>query len=70
MHGTFVEANPALAQDVTLTDQDPYGEGWLYAMRGHPGSDALDVQGYVALLDATVDRMKEETAAGKPPKNC
>src|SRR5690348_10941308 len=28
--GGFLGPNPELEQDVTLTDSDPYGEGWLY----------------------------------------
>lgn len=58
--GAFAGGNPALEQDITLTDTDPYGEGWLYAVRGTPEPDSMDVHGYVALLDLTIDRMLEQ----------
>jgi glycine cleavage system H protein len=63
--GRFVEPNPQLEQDVTLTDTDPYGKGWLYRARGTPDRAATDVQGYVALLDATIDKMRENIGAPK-----
>lgn len=55
--GRFLGDSPALRQDVTLVESDCYGEGWLYKLSGQPASDAVDVQGYVAILDATVDKM-------------
>jgi glycine cleavage system H protein len=58
--GEFAGANPALEQDVTLTDADPYGRGWLYAVRGTVDPSATDVHGYAAMLDLTIDKMKEK----------
>jgi glycine cleavage system H protein len=55
--GRFLGEGEALRQDVTLADSDPYGAGWLYRLQGEPAPDAMDVQGYVAILDATIDRM-------------
>jgi glycine cleavage system H protein len=55
--GEFVRSNPDLDVDITLLDLKPYGEGWLYEVRGLPEPDATDVSGYVALLDATIDKM-------------
>ncbi len=55
--GDFVGANPALAANITLADHTPYGEGWLYQVRGVPDSGYTDVNGYVAILDATIDKM-------------
>jgi glycine cleavage system H protein len=55
--GRFLGEGTALRQDVTLVDSDPYGEGWLYRLDGEPASNSVDVHGYVALLDATIDRM-------------
>src|SRR4051812_17298021 len=52
--GRFAEANPALAQDATLMDSDPYNAGWLYAARGTPDPGATDVHGYAAMLDLTI----------------
>ena len=55
--GEFAGVNPQLEQDITRIDSDPYVEGWLYQVRGTPDPDSLDVHGYIALLDATIDRM-------------
>lgn len=55
--GRFLGEGPALRQDVTLADSDPYGDGWLYRLQGAPAPDAVDVDGYVAILDATIDKM-------------
>ena len=55
--GVFIGEGSALRKDVTLVESDPYGEGWLYKLQGAPAADAVDVEGYVAILDATIDRM-------------
>jgi glycine cleavage system H protein len=55
--GEFLGSNPALAGAITLIDHDPYGEGWLYSVRGIPDAGAMDVNGYTAVLDATIDTM-------------
>ena len=34
--GEFLGPNPALARAITLIDNEPYGEGWLYQARGTP----------------------------------
>lgn len=57
VNGEFLNANPALPQNITLIDNDPYHRGWLYRVRGAPDKTAVDVQGYIAVLDATVDKM-------------
>ena len=62
--GNFVRANPALERDTTLVDNDAYNAGWLYEVRGEPDADRLAVDGYVNLLDATIDRMLRETNEG------
>ena len=56
-HGTFLESNPDLKQDITLLESDPYNRGWLYSINGDPDPDAVDVHGYVGILDATIDKM-------------
>jgi len=61
IEGEFVGANPAISQDITLTDSDPYGAGWLYEVRGTPDPGATDVHGYAAMLDLTIDKMREKT---------
>jgi len=55
--GEFLGTNSALAGSITLIDHDPYGEGWLYSVRGAPDPRTTDVKGYIAVLDATVDAM-------------
>jgi len=57
--GEFAGSNPALDGDITLMDLKPYAEGWLYEVRGVPDPTAMDVNGYIALLDATIDKMLE-----------
>ena len=55
--GRFLGEGVSLRQDVTLAESDPYGTGWLYSLQGEPEPDAVDVHGYVAILDATIDKM-------------
>jgi glycine cleavage system H protein len=57
-NGTFVGGNPDLDADTTLLDKDPYHRGWLYQVRGTPEPNALPVEGYIQLLDATIDKMQ------------
>jgi len=58
--GTFAGRNDELAQDITLVDSDPYAKGWLYRAAGEPDHRSVDVYGYIAILDATIDRMLEK----------
>lgn len=60
MSGNFVGGNPALKADACIVRSDPYEQGWLYAVRGEPEPESLDVHGYIALLSATIQRMAEE----------
>ena len=62
--GIFLGEGTSLRRDVTLAESDPYGEGWLYRLQGAPASDAVDVEGYVAILDATIDKMLANRHAG------
>ena len=55
--GRFVGTNEALDGDITLVESQPYSDGWLYAMDGMEDPDSLDVDEYVHVLDATIDRM-------------
>ena len=64
--GQFGGENPALRGDVTLAESDPYGAGWLYRLAGRPAPDAVDVEGYVAILDATIDKMLAGRHDGPP----
>jgi glycine cleavage system H protein len=55
--GRFLGANDRLRADVTLVESDPYGHGWLYRLQGTPADGTVGVEGYVAILDATIDKM-------------
>jgi len=60
--GEFTGVNPRLDEDITRIDSDPYVHGWLYQVRGTPDPQSVDVHGYMALLDATIERMLEKQA--------
>jgi glycine cleavage system H protein len=55
--GIFLGEGSFVRQDVTLAESDPYGKGWLYKLHGEPAPDTVDVHGYVAILDATINKM-------------
>ena len=57
--GEFAGANPALSEEITLISSDPYGAGWLYRVRGTLDATFLYAEGYRALLDATIDRLRD-----------
>ena len=63
--GEFQGVNPQLAQDITVVESDPYGSGWLYRAQGAPESNSVDVNDYIAVLDATIDKMLSERHEGK-----
>ena len=62
--GRYQGEGDQLRKDVTLAESDPYGRGWLYRLRGTPAPDTVDVHGYVAVLDATIEKMLEGRHAG------
>ena len=64
--GRFAGANGALDMDITLVESAPYGDGWLYAVDGDADPDSLDVEGYISVLDATIDRMLAARGEGDP----
>jgi glycine cleavage system H protein len=57
--GTFLGGNPVLADRIALVDDDRYRRGWLYEVRGSAEPKAMDMHGYAALLDDTIDRMRQ-----------
>lgn len=61
--GAFLGEGSALRDDVTRLESDPYGAGWLYRLQGSPGAETVDVEGYAAILDATIDRMLDNRHA-------
>ena len=58
--GTFVGANPALKEKITLIGKSPYDAGWLYGVRGAPDGRCVDVEAYKKILDKTIDKMMEK----------
>jgi glycine cleavage system H protein len=64
--GEFQGVGDEFRRDITVAEADPYGRGWLYHVRGRPDPASIDVHGYVALLDATIDRLlSSRHAAGE-----
>lgn len=65
--GVFHQANELLESDPTVFDKDPYGDGWLYLLRGEPDPATVDAAGYTALLDVAIDKIqgKDQPAAGE-----
>jgi glycine cleavage system H protein len=59
LEGTFLGGNPALTASLDVLDTDRYGAGWLYSVEGAPDPAALDAGGYSAVLDATIDKMRD-----------
>jgi len=57
MNGSFAGGNPELIGDITLLQSDPYRCGWLYAIDGKRPQGAVDVNGYVEMLDRAIDKM-------------
>lgn len=60
MQGQFAGGNPYLKQDACVVRTDPYEVGWLYAVRGEPETDHLDVHGYIEYLSGIIHRMAEQ----------
>jgi glycine cleavage system H protein len=66
VEGEFLGVGGDFASDITVVESDPYGRGWLYQVRGRPDPGSLDCEGYIAILDATIDTLLETRyATGK-----
>ncbi len=63
--GTFVSRNEALDADPALFDADPYGAGYLYEFEGSVDPRAVDVAGYVDLLNLAIDKIQGKLEAGE-----
>ncbi len=63
--GEFLGGNPRLKEEIALVSSRPYGEGWLYEVRGEPDPACLDAAAYSGVLDATIDKMLEEQKANE-----
>lgn len=57
IEGTLLGASSDLERDITLLENDPYGRGWLFRASGTIEPRSVDVEGYAAILDATIDAM-------------
>jgi glycine cleavage system H protein len=57
--GRYERSNPLLEVRLTVVNRDPYGDGWLYEMSGGPILRTLSVQGYLKVLDRTIDLILE-----------
>lgn len=60
MEGAFAGGNPLLDEDACLVKSSPYEDGWLYAVKGEPEEGSVDVHGYVAHLEALIEKMQSE----------
>jgi glycine cleavage system H protein len=57
--GVFLGSNPLLVDRIAVVDDDRYRRGWLYEVRGTPEPQAMDMHAYAAVLDATIERMRQ-----------
>lgn len=60
--GTFKGGNPALENSPEPLTRDVH-HTWIYQVKGVPDPRVLDVAGYAAVLDATIDRILEKQQA-------
>ena len=58
--GNFAGGNSLLKEKIAVVNKDPYGAGWLYMVEGKPDSRCVDVHGYRAILDKTIDKILEK----------
>lgn len=65
MEGSFAGGNRALQEDACIIRTSPYVDGWLYAVKGEPEAESLDVHGYIEHLDAIIHRMHAEEKASE-----
>jgi glycine cleavage system H protein len=65
--GEFAGSNAALENEINLISKDPYGQGWLYLVKGQPDPRCVDVEEYRAILDATIDRILEKQKTEEHP---
>lgn len=58
--GVYCGSNAALNDTLKALAETPHDAGWLYEFDGEPEPRTLDVAGYCALLDVTIDRLRAE----------
>ena len=62
--GVFCGANPLFADNIAVIDDDRYQRGWLYEVNGNVDPAVMDMHAYAALLDETIDRMRQSQREG------
>ena len=60
MEGEFEQGNPILDEDACIVKSSPYGDGWLYSVKGDPEETSVDVHGYVEHLEVLIEKMQKE----------
>ena len=55
--GIFRGGNAALLENLDMLRRDPFDKGWMFRIEGEPGPGCIDLDGYAAVLDVTLDRM-------------
>jgi len=65
--GIFHGGNPSLRGQLEQIHEAPYTTGWLYRVSGQPASNCMPVQDYANLLNATIDRMLDQSKDSPPP---
>lgn len=55
--GELLVTGDGIRSDITLIGSEPYTRGWLYRVRGRPAPDCIDVHGYIAVLDVTIEEI-------------
>lgn len=62
--GVFSGSNPLFADNIAVIDDDRYRRGWLYEVNGTVDSAVMNMHAYAALLDETIDRMRQSQREG------
>ncbi|MEM1177029.1 MAG: glycine cleavage system protein H [Acidobacteriota bacterium] len=60
LSGDMAEVNAEALNDPELVCKDPYDRGWLYAVRGRPEKDTLEVGAYLEMLGEKIDAMEDQ----------
>jgi len=60
MDGEFAGGNPLLEVDACLVRTSPFEDGWLYAVRGKPEAESVDVHGYIQYLTDLIEKMQTQ----------
>ena len=60
MDGEFAGGNPLLEVDACLVRTSPFEDGWLYAVRGKPEAESVDVHGYIDFLNELIEKMQTQ----------